>query len=512
MSQGQTAHDDFSRSLILADRDDQRLLAEVHPASWQNPRAADRYHLVVVGGGTAGLVCAAGAAGLGARVALVERALLGGDCLNYGCVPSKGVIRAARAWADAREAAERFGGPKVSGEGDFATAMARMRRLRADIGHHDSARRFADLGVDVFLGDGRFVGSDVIEVGGQRLRYGRAVVATGARAATLPIPGLAEAGFFSNETIFTLTELPRRLVVVGAGPIGCELAQSFARFGSQVTLLDILPQILPREDADAAALVEAALVRDGVTLALGAKTLGVAARGGEKVLTLERGGEQRELVADAILLAVGRKPNLEGLGLEAAGIAYSKVGVEVDDFLRTSNRRVYAAGDVASRFQFTHAADAMARIVLQNALFRGRARASRLVIPWCTYTSPEVAHVGLYEKEATERGIALDTLTVPLSSVDRSRLDGDDAGFLRLHLARGKDRVLGATLVAERAGDLLGELYLAVTHGIGLGQIASVIHPYPTEVEVIKKAADTWRRGKLTPVVKKVLAALLKLV
>ncbi len=493
-----------------ADEHNLRLLANVHPAAWSEPEPAERYHLVVIGGGTAGLVSAAGAAGLGARVALVERGLLGGDCLNYGCVPSKGVIRAARAWHDARSGGARFGAPRAAGDGDFGAAMERMRRLRADISVHDSARRFAGLGVDVFLGEGRFVAGDAVEVNGKRLRFRRAVIAAGGRAAGLPVPGLAETGYLTNETVFSLTELPRRLAVVGAGPIGCELAQAFARFGSRVTLLDVAPQILIREDADAAAVVAGALVADGIELALGVKITAVERRAEGKVVRLEKDGARSEVTADEILLAVGRKPNIEDLGLEAAGVDYEKTGVTVDDRLRTTNSRIFACGDVASKYQFTHAADAQARIVIQNAFFFGRAKASRLVMPWCTYTSPEVAHVGLYEKEARERGIPVDTLTLPLANVDRALLEGNTDGFLRLHLKQGTDQVLGATLVAEHAGDLLGELYLAVTHGIGLGKIASVIHPYPTEIEVIKKAADTWRRGKLTPAVKKLFAAWFK--
>lgn len=476
-----------------------RLIANVHPADWVNPEPAERYHLVVVGAGTAGLVSAAGAAGLGARVAIIERHLMGGDCLNVGCVPSKGVIRASRAWQEARQAAERFGGPGTDGTGDFGAAMERMRRIRAGISAHDSAARFRGLGIDVFLGDGRFVGPDVVEVGGKRLRFRRAVIATGARAAVPPIPGLAEAGCLTNETIFNLTELPASLAVLGGGPIGCELAQTFARFGSQVTLLDMEDHVLVREDADAAEVVQKALLRDGVRLELGVKVL-EARRG---VLVIERQGQKKEIAADRILVAAGRAPNIEGLGLEAAGVRFAKQGVEVDDHLRTSNRNVFACGDVASRFQFTHVADAQARIVIQNALFFGRSKASALTIPWCTYTTPEIAHVGLYEKDAKERGLEVDTLTVPLSSVDRAILDGADEGFLRVHLEKGKDRILGATLVAEHAGDMLGELCLAITHGIGLGKIASVIHPYPTQGEVIKKAADQWRRTKLTPGVKK---------
>jgi pyruvate/2-oxoglutarate dehydrogenase complex dihydrolipoamide dehydrogenase (E3) component len=478
-----------------------RLVANVHPPDWVNPEPAPRYHLVVIGAGTAGLVSAAGAAGLGAKVALVERHLMGGDCLNVGCVPSKGVIRASRAWHEARQAAGRFGGPAVDPQarGDFGAAMERMRRLRAGISIHDSAERFRGLGVDVFLGEGRFTGPDTVEVGGKTLRFRRAVIATGARAAVPPVPGLAEAGYLTNETIFNLTALPPRLAVLGAGPIGCEMAQAFARFGSQVTLLDKDVHVLVREDADAAEVVQKSLQRDGVRLELGAKVLEVR----ESVLVIESEGQRKEIPADRILVAAGRAPNVEGLGLEAAGVKVGTRGVEVDDHLRTSNRNVFACGDVASRFQFTHVADAQARIVIQNALFFGRAKASALTVPWCTYTAPEIAHVGLYEKDARERGIEVDTLTVPLSTVDRAILDGAGEGFLRLHLEKGKDRILGATLVAEHAGDMIGELCLAITHGIGLGKIAGVIHPYPTQGEMVKKAADQWRRGKLTPGVKR---------
>lgn len=489
------------------DEHNRTLIENVHPPGWINPRPAARYHLVAVGGGTAGLVSAAGAAGLGARAALVERHLMGGDCLNVGCVPSKAVIRAARAWKEAREAAREFGGPAAAGAGSFAAAMERMRRLRAGISGHDSARRFQGLGVDVFLGEGRFVSPEEIEVDGVRLRFRRAVIATGGRAAVPPVPGLKEAGYLTNETVFSLTELPARFAVIGGGPIGCELAQAFARFGSRVTVIDIAPKLLPREDADAAALVQQAMAADGIAFELGVKIAEVRSGEGGKALVLERaGGERVEVAADQILVSAGRAPNVEGLGLEAAGVRYGKKGVEVDDRLRTSNPRIYAAGDVASKYQFTHVADATARIVLQNALFFGRSKASALVVPWVTYTTPEVAHVGLYEQEAKEAGHEVETLTVLLSGVDRAILDGADEGFLRLHLLKGSDRILGATLVAEHAGDMLGELCLAVTHQVGLGKIAGVIHPYPTQGEVVKKAADTWRRGKLTPGVQKLFA------
>jgi pyruvate/2-oxoglutarate dehydrogenase complex dihydrolipoamide dehydrogenase (E3) component len=493
------------------DEHNRKLLENVHPPTWINPEPKERYHLVVIGAGTAGLVSAKGAAGLGARVALIERHLMGGDCLNVGCVPSKGIIRAARAWHDARQAAERFGGPAVAGDaaGDFGAAMERMRRLRAHISDVDSAEGARKAGVDVFLGEARFIEPDTVEVGGKRLRFRRAVIATGARAAVPPIPGLAEAGYRTNETIFNLTELPKRLVVIGGGPIGCELAQAFARFGSRVTHLVQEGHVLSREDADAAAIVQQALIQDGVQLELGMKILEVRGRTGGtggKVVVFESAGQRKEVAADEILIAAGRAPNVEGLGLEAAGVRHGKGGVEVDDNLRTSNRSVFACGDVASRFQFTHIADAQARIVIQNALFFGRSKASALTIPWCTYTSPEVAHVGLYEKDAREKGLEVDTLTVHLADVDRAILDGATEGFLRLHVEKGskEGKILGATLVAEHAGDMIGELCLAITQGIGLNKIASVIHPYPTQGEVVKKAADIWRRGKLTPTVKKV--------
>jgi len=486
---------------------DRALLENVHPADWVPPEPAERYHLVVVGGGTAGLVSAAGAAGLGARVALVERGLLGGDCLNVGCVPSKGLIRASRAWAEARAAAARFGGPQASGTGDFGAAIERMRRLRADISHLDSAARFRDLGVDVFLGEGRFVASDALEVDGRRLRFRRAIVATGARAAAPPIPGLEGVDYLTNETLFGLTELPARLAVIGAGPIGCEMAQTFARFGSEVHLIEAMDRILPVEEEDAAGIVRRALEADGVRILCCGKDTRVS-RGeeGTKRITLEAEGTAYDLSVDAILVSVGRKPNVEGLGLEAAGVAFDAKGVTVDDRLRSSNSRIFAVGDIASRYKFTHVADALARLAIQNSLFFGRKRASDLVVPWCTYTSPEIAHVGLYPREADERGIAIDTYQVDLSAVDRAILDGETDGFLRVHVKKGSDRILGATAVAAHAGDLIGEVTLAMTRKIGLGSVASSIHPYPTQAEVFKKVGDAYQRGKLTPTVEKIFA------
>jgi len=485
------------------DHYNERLVEHVHPPHWRNPDPADRYHMVVIGGGTAGLVSAAGAAGLGARVALVERHLLGGDCLNVGCVPSKAVIRAARAWRDAAAGAQ-FGAGATRDSGDFAKVMERMRRLRASIAPHDGAVRFRDLGVDVFLGHGRFTDSHTISVDGTALRFRRAVIATGARAVPLPIPGIVDAGYLTNETVFELVERPESLIVIGAGPIGCELAQAFARFGTRVTLLEQANHMLPREDSDAAAIVEQSMVLDGVGFEPGVDIRSVENTPAGKRVIFERVGVRHSVKADEVLLSVGRAPNVEDLGLDVAGVDLDAAGVKVDDRMRTTNRRVFACGDVASRYKFTHAADAQARIVIQNALFFGRARASRIVVPWCTYTSPEIAHVGMYESDAARAGIALDTVTVELSDVDRAVLDGQTDGLLRVHLKKGTDRIVGATLVAEHAGETIGELCLAITAGVGLSKIAATVHPYPTQAEIIKKAADTWRRTKLTSTVQKI--------
>jgi pyruvate/2-oxoglutarate dehydrogenase complex dihydrolipoamide dehydrogenase (E3) component len=490
-------------AVLPRDEHDERLLANVHPPDWASPEPAPRYNLVVIGAGTAGLVTAAGAAGLGAKVALIERELLGGDCLNVGCVPSKALIRAARAAAHVRDAAQ-FGVRVPPGvQVDFPAVMERMRRLRAGISPHDSAARFRGLGVDVYLGQGAFTGPNTIAVGGQTLRFRRAVIATGARAARPAIPGLAEAGFLTNETAFALTALPPRLAVIGAGPIGCELAQCFARFGSQVHLLGNHPQVLPREDEGAAERVEKALRRDGVELTLSCRIVRVDKRGDDKVIHLACGDRQREIAVDALLVGAGRVPNMEGLNLDAVGVRHdSKEGVWVNDRLRTSNRNIYAAGDICSRFKFTHAADAMARIVIQNALFKGRARASALTVPWCTYTDPEVAHVGLYEHEARERGIAFRTFTQELTDVDRAVLDGEDEGFVKVLVTPRGDTILGATIVAAHAGDLISELTLAMVGRLGLGTIARTIHPYPTQAEAIKKVGDAYNRARLTPIVK----------
>jgi pyruvate/2-oxoglutarate dehydrogenase complex dihydrolipoamide dehydrogenase (E3) component len=483
-----------------ADVHNTALLANVHPPDWVNPRPAPRYNMVVIGAGTAGLIIAAGAAGLGAKVALIERELMGGDCLNVGCVPSKALLRSARAVADARGASAYGAAVAHGGAADFAAVMERMRRLRAELSARDSAARYRGLGVDVFIGEGRFSGRDTIDVNGQTLHWRRAAIATGTRAAAPPIPGLAEAGYLTNETVFSLTALPARLIVIGGGPVGCELAQAFRRFGSQVTILEAAPAIMPQEDPDAVRVVKDALSREGIEILEGARIESVHAAAGAKRVRLVREGEPREIAADEILVAAGRTPIVEGLNLKAAGVEYDRrIGVKVNDRLQTSNPRIYAAGDVSSPYRFTHVADAEARIVIRNALFLGRQRASALTIPWCTYTDPEIAHTGLYEAQAQARGIAVGTFVQPLSEVDRAVLDGESAGFVKVHVRAGSGQILGATIVARHAGEMISELTLAMVGGLGLGTIGETIHPYPTQSEAIRKIADAYNRTRLTP-------------
>jgi pyruvate/2-oxoglutarate dehydrogenase complex dihydrolipoamide dehydrogenase (E3) component len=491
----------MSVKMTPADEHNIALLGHVHPGDWVNPAPSGRYNLVVIGAGTAGLVAAAGAAGLGAKVALIERGLMGGDCLNVGCVPSKAMIRAGRVAAEARTSAA-FGVTSGPVEVDFAAVMERMRRLRAGIAPHDSAARFRDLGIDVYLGQAVFAGPDSVRVGEHTLRFAKAVIATGARASAPPIPGLDGVAYLTNETLFSLTERPRRMGIVGAGPIGCEMAQTFARLGTEVFLVEAAEGILPREDRDAAQVVQAALNRDGVRVLCCGKNLRVSRteRGIRMQVDVEDRGYDEEV--DQLLVAVGRAPNVEGLSLEAAGVAYDKKGVKVDDRLRTTNARIFACGDICSPFQFTHAADFMARIVIQNALFKGNKKVSDLLIPWATYTSPEIAHVGWYEKDARERGVEVDTYTLPLSTVDRAILDGATEGFVRVHTRKGKDSILGATVVAEHAGDLISSLTLAMQHGVGLGSVAATIHPYPTQAEAVRRTGDLYNRTRLTPLVK----------
>ena len=491
------------------------LLDQVHPPGWVNPEPKDHYNMVVIGAGTGGLVTAASIAGLGGTVALVEQDLMGGDCLNTGCVPSKALLRAGRAAASIREA-EQFGvsaGQQI--DVDFQKVMERVRSVRAHISHHDSAQRFStELGVDVFLGHARFDDDNTIVVDGETaLNFSKACIATGASPAVPPIPGLDEVNYRTNHDLFNLTEFPQRFGVIGAGAIGCEMAQAFARLGADVTLFEMQDEILAHEDAEAAAVVRRALLDDGVDVQLGAEIHGVSspdhAPQQQSPIAVESSDETREF--DELLVATGRRPNVDNLGLQRAQIAYDeRTGIEVDDRLQTTNSDVYAVGDVASRYQFTHAADFMARMVVRNALFFGRESFDDLLIPWCTYTEPELAHVGLYPADLEQRDIEFSTMTRSFADVDRAIVDGDTEGFVRLHVDDSAT-ILGATVVGPGAGNLIGEIALAMHAGVTLDTVADVIHPYPTTASAFRELGDQYNRTRLTSTVKKLFRGFLSL-
>lgn len=481
------------------DEFNRQLVANVHPEDWTPPKPEPMYNLVVVGAGTAGLISAIGCAALGGKVALVERHLMGGDCLNVGCVPSKCLIRSSRVAAE-MAGAGRFGlTPHAVTATDFPAVMERLRRLRAGISRNDSAKRYSEMGAHVFFGEAAFADRHTVMVGGTSLRFRKAIIATGARAVRPAIPGLTEADYLTNETVFNLTELPRRLAVIGGGPIGCELAQAFRRLGSDVTIVQHT-RFLPREDPDASALLARVFEREGIRILQDTKPVRVENAGGSKRVTVQTRDGGRIVEADAILIGAGRQPNVEDLGLEKAGVVYdSRKGVQVDDNLRTSNPDIFAAGDICMDWKFTHAADAAARIAVQNALFHGRKRRSALTMPWCTYTDPEIAHVGLYESDAQAHDIATDTYQVNLDDVDRAIADGETEGFVKVLVKKGTDQIVGATVVAAHAGDLISEISVAMAGKIGLKTLADVIHPYPTQAEAIRRVASAYNRTRLTP-------------
>ncbi|MFM8681489.1 MAG: dihydrolipoyl dehydrogenase family protein [Alphaproteobacteria bacterium] len=454
-----------------------------------------RADLCVIGAGSGGLAVAAGAVQMGASVVLVEKGEMGGDCLNAGCVPSKALLAAAHA-AQAVRDARRFGVHAPAPEIRFGEVHAHVHGVIAAIAPHDSVARFEGLGVHVVKAAARFAGPDVVEAGGARIRARRFVVATGSRAAVPPIPGLADAGYLTNETIFGLAERPRHLLVVGGGPIGVEMAQAFRRLGAEVTLVE-KATILPRDEPEAVAVVRAALLREGVELLESTGLRSVRREGDLVVATLDAGGRDgRRIEASHVLVAAGRQPNVEDLGLEAAGIAHGATGIAVDARLRSSNRRVFAIGDVAGGPQFTHVAGQHAGIVIRNALFGIPARVDYKALPWVTYADPEIAHAGLTEAAARAAGHDARILSWSFAANDRAQAERATEGLAKIVLGR-KGRILGATIVGPRAGELIGPWVLAISSGLGIGSVASAVLPYPTLSEVSKRAAGSHYTPKL---------------
>ncbi|PWB46074.1 MAG: pyridine nucleotide-disulfide oxidoreductase [Candidatus Methylomirabilota bacterium] len=456
----------------------------------------DTFDLAVIGGGTAGLVTSAGAASLGAKVALIERDRLGGECLHTGCVPSKALIRSAKVLHLMRRAAD-FGlnPPEVSF--DFVKVMDRMRQVQAQVGKHDSPERFKGLGVTLFSDQASFLSPTELKVGGEPIAAKKVVIATGSRTAVPPIEGLAEVGFLDHVGALTLSHLPRSVVILGAGPIGIEFAQLFARFGVRVTVLEVVGQILPREDQEVAQALEAILRAEGIDIHTCTKAFRVEQSGTEKLVHGECTGASVTFRAEEIFLATGRRPNVEELNLEAAGVSYNSKGIMVDETLRTRARNIWACGDITGKLLFTHVAEYQARLVVRNALFPFKSRADYSAVPWCTFTDPEVARVGLTEAEAREQFGNVKVYRYRFGDLDRALCDGEAMGLTKL-VCTPKGKIVGAHILGPQAGDLIQEVILAMRKGLPVGALAQTIHAYPTLVEGVRRAADQYYREKLS--------------
>ena len=499
------------------DEYNQKLVENLHPPNWQNPKPQNCYNLVVIGGGTAGLVTAAGAGLLGAKVALIEKHLLGGDCTNVGCVPSKALIHSSRIAAAIKQSQE-YGIQIPEGMTiDFTAVMKRMRKVRAEISNNDSAKRFSEeFGVDVFLGEAEFINSQSIQVAGNLLKFKKAVIATGSYPAIPDIEGLEAAGYLTNETVFSLTQLPPRIAIIGGGYIGCELAQTFQRLGSQVTLLQRGERVLKNSDPEASFTIHQVFADEKVILVLNTDIQSIQLQNKEKVIHYIVGGIEYDVTVDEIIIATGRKPNINCLNLATVGVeSDNKKGIIINDYLQTTNPNIYAVGDVCLNWKFTHAADAAARIVVQNALFSiagiGRKKLSSLIMPSCTYTSPEVAQVGITEAEIQQNPAKVESFFVSLKENDRAIIDGDTQGFAKVHVRQGSDKILGATIVAPHAGEMISQITLAMVGKVGLSKIANTIYPYPTQSEIIRKAANNYNFKWLTGWVKQLAAFWLSL-
>jgi pyruvate/2-oxoglutarate dehydrogenase complex dihydrolipoamide dehydrogenase (E3) component/uncharacterized membrane protein YdjX (TVP38/TMEM64 family) len=466
--------------------------------SFEKPKRFDA-NVVVVGAGSAGLVASLITAGAKAKVILIEKHKMGGDCLNTGCVPSKSIIRSGRIMSYIRRAKE-FGIDGAKGEVNFAAVMARVQGVIKTIEPHDSVERFTSLGVEVELGDAVIESPYVVTVNDRRITTRSIIVATGARPLVPAIPGLAEIDYLSSDSIWSLSELPKRLLVVGCGPIGCELAQAFSNLGAHVTQVDMAERVMPREDVEVSEVVAKAFREQGIRLLTGHKLVKFGAGETGDYMEAEHKGEKVRVEFDKILLAIGRKANVEGFGLENLNLALTGQGtIEVNEYLQTSMPNVFACGDVAGPYQFTHMASFQAWFASLNAMLGGlyRSRINYSVVPWATFTDPEVARVGLSETEAMEKKISYELTRYEMDHHDRSLADGEAHGFIKVLTVPGKDRILGVTIVGHHAGEVIGEFVFAMTHGMGLKKISAVTHIYPTILEANKFAANAWRSERL---------------
>jgi len=525
------------------------LLDHVHPPDWNDPKAnksdgSSTYDIICIGAGVGGLVTAASAAGVGAKVAMIEENLLGGDCLNVGCVPSKAIIHSANLAHTVKGDLERleragiFVDPNAV-KVDFKKVMERVRSVRSAISHHDSAERFTELGVQVYIGRAVFSSERSVVVNGRTLHFKKAVIATGGYPTLIPMKGLKELHEKSfsndsteakpivatNETFFNMTKQPKRLGVIGAGVIGLEMAQAMQRLGSEVTVFGRSGKVLPKEDEDMAAIVKEQMIKDGISFHLAVSDYKEIALNGKvldngypemKMTVVEKdpSGEKKESTYefDALLVAAGRRPNVTGMDLELAKVEYdTKKGLIVNDKLQTTNPRVFGVGDCCSQFKFTHAADFMARTVIRNALFFGKGKMSDLLIPYATFTSPEIASVGLYGRDLEELGIEYRVFEKHFKDNDRAICDDKTEGFIRFRIDAKTDTILGCSIVGEGAGNMIGEVTLAMESGTGIGQMANVIHPYPTTSEVVRQSGDVFNKTKLTTTVKSLLRGIVKI-
>ncbi|CAI2361352.1 unnamed protein product [Moneuplotes crassus] len=505
---------------LLVDKHNREVLDNCRPLNWTNPSSDVKYDMVAIGGGAGGLVSSITAAVSGAKSAIIERNLMGGDCLNTGCVPSKAFIKAAKVAHTCRNASK-FG---VMFEGemkiDFARVMERMREVRAEIAEHDSVYKFAKkYGIDMYLGDAKFLNEGEIDVNGQTLKFEKCSIATGGHPYVPDIEGLSDFPYLTSENVFNITEQPNHLVIIGAGPIGCELGQSFARFGTRVTMLSKTNRFLPKEDPDAAAFLHQSLMDDGVNIVFNAEPTKIQVTKSPGKLwnpeakfemEININGISETIKGDSILVAAGRRPNVHGLGLEEAGVEYDHTrGVHVDDYCMTTNKDIYAVGDVCSPYQFTHNSDIMAKNAAKNALFSGREKSSEVIMSWCTYTDPELAHIGKYPSEMDKEGIEYDTYKYDISNNDRAICDGV-IGLIKIHCQKDTDKILGGTIVGGPAGDMVSQIAQAMYNKVGLSSMGAVVHPYPTYGEAFKALTSQINGRKLAQGAKTVLKTIKK--